>query len=774
MTDQALVPPAEWVAILLEQLRIPHAFDEARQGFVVEIEGIQVDLDFLGEDDDILNIEATLLRDVSRSPSGLAAVAAWSGQLTLAKFGLSDDDRLTVEHEMLVPWLDVAELGAALETVRQVDANYTEQLRRAVGGTVPARLAAARHPVGGLWPEPTLTHSQVVDRVWDHLAAAGVDDGERGEPTIRLDVDGEMVTVEVREDAPVVRIGGVVAFAATDRPEQRAELLELNRQLTFGRLALLGDHVVLVEHDLIADTLDGEELLNAISSVAAVADEWGPRLTATFGGETSTGRTRTSGETGLNLSLWTFGETTHAPSGTSVSEFAIRVGDHVAGYEVEDVLGSGAYGTVYRARDPLLPRSVALKVLRPQVAVDPAARERFRREAIYSARVNHPNLVKVLSAGFSDERPYIVYDYVEGRTLQDVINVGALDVRRTLRIVRQIGGALQALHDQGITHRDVKPANILIWRPGSDLESAVLTDLGVAFSRSDGDLGLTRTGATPGAPLYQPPEALTTHTTAPAVDVYAFAVTVYEMLTGAAPFRDSTSEEELRHRVLTEDPVPVRESRDDVPRDVDVVLARGLAKAPIDRYPDVERFVGDLIAVLGTSARTTPRPTVPPGVAAYEEWRPAEGLADPMFAHVATLAAGLREIVEVEAPVLCERLFRLYLRGAGRAQLSSQIRKRLRSALRQLADDGIVVDNEWGTRSVLDRVIRHADEAVRPRTLGPRAVGEVPPSEMAAVARILVPRGAIEERRRALLAFYGRKRSSATIDEQLAYALANF
>jgi serine/threonine-protein kinase len=268
-------------------------------------------------------------------------------------------------------------------------------------------------------------------------------------------------------------------------------------------------------------------------------------------------------------------------------------GEVIAGrYELEELTGSGGMSRVYRARDNQLGRLVAVKILHDRFADDAEHVERFRREALAVARLNHPNIVTVIDRGEADGVQYIVFEHVEGEDLKHLIaRTGPLSVRRSLELAVQIGRALSFAHANGVVHRDVKPQNVLL-RDGS----AKVTDFGIA--RADHlelDAERTESGTVLGTGDYISPEQARGERASERSDVYSLGALLYELLTGSVPFpAESAVAAALRH---TTDPVPdVLVARPDVPVRVANAVERALAKDPAARFPTMDAFVDELVA----------------------------------------------------------------------------------------------------------------------------------------------------------------------------------
>ncbi|MGE5274466.1 MAG: protein kinase domain-containing protein [Verrucomicrobiota bacterium] len=266
------------------------------------------------------------------------------------------------------------------------------------------------------------------------------------------------------------------------------------------------------------------------------------------------------------------------------------VGELIADrYELEELVGTGGMSSVYRARDRLLERNVAIKILHEHYSRDDDYVERFRREARAAAKLSHPNIVTVIDRGEADGRQFIVFEYVDGQNLKQLIaNRGRLPVRDALELGIEIGRALAFAHAQGLVHRDVKPQNVLLG--GGDVK---VTDFGIARSL-DVNIGLTQTGTVLGTGEYISPEQATGRRVDERTDIYSLGVVVYELLAGEPPYSgDSFVAVAMRH---VNDSVPsISHARPDVPLRVDAALQRAMAKDPDDRF----QSMGDLVAELG-------------------------------------------------------------------------------------------------------------------------------------------------------------------------------
>ena len=254
---------------------------------------------------------------------------------------------------------------------------------------------------------------------------------------------------------------------------------------------------------------------------------------------------------------------------------ARRLGDR---YVLGEQIAAGGMGRVYLGTDERLGRRVAIKLLKDDLAEDPTFIERFRREARALANLSHPNIAAVYDYGEDGSRSYIVMEYAEGRDLARILREeGPLDSGRAAYIAAQVAGALARAHAEGIIHRDVKPANVIV----SDTDQARVTDFGIA--RTMGDSTLTATGSVLGTAQYWSPEQAAGTEIGPQSDIYSAGVVLYEMLTGAVPFTgESAVAVALRH--LNEDVPPPSRMNPTVPPDLDAIVARATAREVSDRY----------------------------------------------------------------------------------------------------------------------------------------------------------------------------------------------
>ncbi|MEA2874473.1 MAG: eukaryotic-like serine/threonine-protein kinase [Hyphomicrobiales bacterium] len=270
-------------------------------------------------------------------------------------------------------------------------------------------------------------------------------------------------------------------------------------------------------------------------------------------------------------------------------------------YRLEEKLGVGGMGTVYRARHLLIDRPVAVKVLNQRFVEDEAARTRFRREARAAGRLQHTNAVTVTDFGEShDGYVYLVMELLEGRTLREVLAKEApLDPARSVSLMMQISAAVAAAHEAGIIHRDLKPANIFIVQRAEVPAVVKVLDFGIAKLAAesldeDEPLTLTQIGAMIGTPRYMSPEQCDGAELTPAADVYSLGVILYEMLTGTVPFSGSTPLA-IAMKHTSEAPRNPREFVSTIPPALEQIVLHALEKRPPDRPANAAEFRKELV-----------------------------------------------------------------------------------------------------------------------------------------------------------------------------------
>jgi serine/threonine-protein kinase len=258
-------------------------------------------------------------------------------------------------------------------------------------------------------------------------------------------------------------------------------------------------------------------------------------------------------------------------------------------YELEELVGTGGMSSVYRARDRLLERYVALKVLHPHYADDEEYVERFRREARSVAQLSHPHIVTVIDRGEDGGQQFIVFEYIDGENLKQFIErTGPLPTRRAVELALEVADALAFAHEHGLVHRDVKPQNVLLTPDGD----AKVTDFGIARSL-DVEHGMTQTGTVLGTSNYLSPEQASGKATTAATDVYSLGVVVYELLTAEVPFPgDNFVAIAMKH--INELPPDLLEKRPDVPLRLAAAVDRAMEKDPDRRFATMDEFASEL------------------------------------------------------------------------------------------------------------------------------------------------------------------------------------
>jgi serine/threonine-protein kinase len=256
-------------------------------------------------------------------------------------------------------------------------------------------------------------------------------------------------------------------------------------------------------------------------------------------------------------------------------------------YRIQRKLGAGGMADVYLAEDQELGRRVAIKILNSRHGNDDQFIERFRREAKNAAALNHPNIVSIYDRGEAEDTYYIAMEFLDGRTLKElIIGRGAAPINVAIEYARQILSALRFAHRHGIVHRDIKPHNVLV-----DGEGRVkVTDFGIARA---GTSQMTEAGSIVGTAQYLSPEQARGGEVDPRSDLYSLGIVLYELLTGQTPF-DGETPVEIAMKHLSTTPKPPSKLRPDVPRELDMVVMRALAKNPDERYQSADEMEGDL------------------------------------------------------------------------------------------------------------------------------------------------------------------------------------
>ena len=332
-------------------------------------------------------------------------------------------------------------------------------------------------------------------------------------------------------------------------------------------------------------------------------------------------------------------DTTPTPPGARVL--------HDGRYELEEPIASGGVATVWRAFDVRLERSVAIKLLHPHLASDPVTVQRFERESTNGSNLQHPNVVGIFDFAREGDVAYLVMEYIDGPSLKDVLAAtGPMDPIVVAALGEQVASALGEAHRQGLIHRDVKPANILIASDGS----AKVTDFGIAKALAGEQASLTDTGSVVGTAAYVAPEQMLEDVDVDArADVYALGVVLFECLTGQAAFSGDTPTATAAARLTREVP-PARQVRADVPRALDEIIVRATRRDPRVRYasgdelaaalrPLVDHRPADVTATLSRADIVRSKAAVA-DIAAVRDQRPMTGRR-----RLAALGVGLAALV---------------------------------------------------------------------------------------------------------------------------------
>ena len=333
-------------------------------------------------------------------------------------------------------------------------------------------------------------------------------------------------------------------------------------------------------------------------------------------------------------------------------------------YTVIEPLGGGGMAQVYLAHDEVLDRDVALKMLKSQYANDEEFVERFRREAQSAARLTHPNIVSIYDRGRSEDGAYyIAMEHVPRGTLKErIIRDGAFDPGVAAGVALQISDALQAAHESGVIHRDIKPQNVLVTKTGD----VKVTDFGIARAASS---PLTQTSAVLGTAGYMSPEQATGKPVGPQSDLYSLGIVLYEMLTGSLPYTaDNPVAQAMMH--VQEPPRSPREANPNVPEPLDAITLKLLSKDPEDRYASAATLADDLErvrsglspAVVGTETTVQMAAPLPPLPAAPEGWTAKTAIRPPAAAPTRSPGRGGRHQSRL-FPFLAALLFCAILLG---------------------------------------------------------------------------------------------------------------
>ncbi|MGH2762134.1 MAG: serine/threonine-protein kinase, partial [Thermoleophilaceae bacterium] len=296
---------------------------------------------------------------------------------------------------------------------------------------------------------------------------------------------------------------------------------------------------------------------------------------------------------------------------------SLAPGQDFAGYTIEGVAGRGGMGVVYQAMQRTLDRTVALKLIAPELAATDMFRERFERESRVLAAIEHPNVIPVYEAGEVDGQLFISMRWVEGTDLGAVVPASGLEPRRAVGLIGQITAALDAAHASGLVHRDVKPGNALIETRRNGGEHLFLSDFGLS-KRAGTGASLTGTGQMVGTLDYIAPEQIDGREVDARVDVYALGCDLYQVLTGRLPFERDTEAAKLWAHMSVAPPAPTG-TRPELPAEFDAVVARAMAKDPADRFPSAGDFARAARAAAGLAPPAGSERSVAVGPAAPSE-----------------------------------------------------------------------------------------------------------------------------------------------------------
>ncbi len=283
------------------------------------------------------------------------------------------------------------------------------------------------------------------------------------------------------------------------------------------------------------------------------------------------------------------------------------IGQQLAGkYTIQSEIGRGGMGVVYLGYDTMLQRRVAIKVLPPELTYDWQFVTRFRQEAVIAAGLHHPGIVTIHDVGEQNQLHYIVMQFLEGVTLdQWLTHHGSMPLAQTQHVVRQVADALDYAHRRSIVHRDIKPSNIMLSPEGQ----ATVMDFGLV--RAGEASGLTRSGIVVGTPEYMAPEQALGEAVDGRTDIYSLGVVIYRMLTGKVPFvRSGSMATAYAH--VHDPPPPLRQMRPDVPKPVEAVVLKALAKRPADRFQTANQLANDLVVASGGKMPAGVKPPITP------------------------------------------------------------------------------------------------------------------------------------------------------------------
>ena len=312
---------------------------------------------------------------------------------------------------------------------------------------------------------------------------------------------------------------------------------------------------------------------------------------------------------------------------------SLTPGTRLGAYEIVAAIGAGGMGEVYRATDPRLHREVAIKVLPAAVAADADRLRRFQQEALATASMNHPNILAVYDVGTDASFPFVVSELLVGATLRQTMDSGAVSVRQALSYALQMAHGLAAAHAQGIAHRDVKPDNVFVTKEGR----VKLLDFGLAKvtardARTDAEetttaAAETEPGLIVGTPAYMSPEQIRGEAADHRSDIFAFALVLYEMLSGRRAFTGASTVE-VMSAILKDDPQPVTSIQRGVPSGLERLIERCLQKSPDERYQSAKDLAYQLEAMaLDSAAGASASGVTPRGTGSRRNRRDGHGSA---------------------------------------------------------------------------------------------------------------------------------------------------
>jgi predicted Ser/Thr protein kinase len=284
--------------------------------------------------------------------------------------------------------------------------------------------------------------------------------------------------------------------------------------------------------------------------------------------------------------------------------YLVVIGTTIGHYKIEETLGKGGMGVVYRALDTRLGRPVALKFLPPEFTSDPERKRRFLQEARAAAAVNHPAIAQIYEVDESEGGTFIAMELVDGRSIRALLQNKELDLLGALHVAIQVAGGLAKAHEAGIVHRDIKPENIMLTKDGhakildfglAKLAEPAAPEGGDALSRLE-TVAHTQTGIVMGTLRYMSPEQARGQTVDHKSDIFSLGVVIYEMVTGQLPFSGASALDTL-HAIAFEETRPITALRANLPPSLQRVITKCLRKRPEDRYGEAKELAGDLGAV---------------------------------------------------------------------------------------------------------------------------------------------------------------------------------